>query len=230
MTITEQQFYDMLNVDEHMNFTNRIQELVFDKKGREEFYSKILNIHHDMSVDFFRDYFMTHSAVSAKGQHYTPDALGKLTALLVGGYGGADLTGAGTGTLIIQKWQNDRMNADFFNYLPSNYWYQALELSDEAISFLIHAFAIRGMNGVIIHGDALEMAVKQVYFIQNSANNPIGFSEINVIPHSKDAMEFLGINEWTEQAIEHIESKFPDWIPLIEEKKEQMSLFDEVSE
>ena len=50
MTITEQQFYDMLNVDEHMNFTNRIQELVFDKKGREEFYSKILNIHHDMSV------------------------------------------------------------------------------------------------------------------------------------------------------------------------------------
>ena len=119
------------------------------------------------------------------------------------------------------------MNADFFNYLPSNYWYQALELSDEAISFLIHAFAIRGMNGVIIHGDALEMAVKQVYFIQNSANNPIGFSEINVIPHSKDAMEFLGIHEWTEQAIEHIESKFPDWIPLIEEKKGQMSLFDE---
>ena len=111
--------------------------------------------------------------------------------------------------------------------LPSNYWYQALELSDEAISFLIHAFAIRGMNGVIIHGDALEMAVKQVYFIQNSANNPIGFSEINVIPHSKDAMEFLGIHEWTEQAIEHIESKFPDWIPLTEEKKEQMSLFDE---
>ncbi len=70
MTITEQQFYDMLNVDEHMNFTNRIQELVFDKKGREEFYSKILNIHHDMGIDFFRDYFMAHSAVSAKGQHY----------------------------------------------------------------------------------------------------------------------------------------------------------------
>ncbi|MCT0028055.1 hypothetical protein, partial [Lactococcus lactis] len=172
------------------NFTNRIQELVFDKKGREEFYSKILNIHHDMGIDFFRDYFMAHSAVSAKGQHYTPDELGKLTALLIGGAGGSDLTGAGTGTLIIQKWQDDRMNADFFNYLPSNYWYQALELSDEAISFLIHAFAIRGMNGVIIHGDALEMAVKQVYFIQNSANNPIGFSEINVIPHSKDAMEF----------------------------------------
>ncbi|KSU29441.1 hypothetical protein ML8_0998 [Lactococcus lactis subsp. lactis] len=40
-------------------------------------------------------------------------------------------------------------------------------------------------------------------------------------------MEFLGIHEWTEQAIEHIESKFPDWIPLTEEKKEQMSLFDE---
>ena len=70
MTITEHQFYDMLNVDEHMNFTNRIQELVFDKKGREEFYSKILNIHHDMGIDFFRDYFMAHSAVSAKGQHY----------------------------------------------------------------------------------------------------------------------------------------------------------------
>lgn len=226
MTITEQQFYDMLNVKEHMNFTNRIKELVFDRKGREAFYRKILAIHRDMSVDFFRDYFMTHSAVSSKGQHYTPDALGKLTAMLVGGTGGVDLTGAGTGTLIIQKWQSDRVNAGLWEYLPSNYWYQALELSDEAVSFLIHAFAIRGMNGVIIHGDALEMAVKQVYFIQNSTNNPLSFSEVNVIPHSKDAMEFLGIHEWLEEEIEHIESKFPDWIPLVEEKKGQMSLFD----
>lgn len=37
MTITEQQFYDMLDVDEHMNFTNRIQELVFDKKDVKNF-------------------------------------------------------------------------------------------------------------------------------------------------------------------------------------------------
>ena len=124
MTITEQQFYDMLDVKEHMNFTNRIKELVFDKEGREEFYTKILAIHSDMSVDFFRDYFMTHSAVSSKGQHYTPDELGKLTALLVGGSGGADLTGAGTGTLIIQKWQNDRVSAGFWDYYPSNYWYR----------------------------------------------------------------------------------------------------------
>lgn len=218
MAITEQQFYDMLDVKEHMNFTNRIKELVFDKDGREEFYRKILAIHKDMSVDFFRDYFMKHSAVSSKGQHYTPDALGKLTALLVGGCGAADLTGAGTGTLIIQKWQNDRINDNFLEYAPSNYWYQALELSDEAISFLIHAFAIRGMNGVIIHGDALEIEVKQVYFIQNSADNPLGFSEVNVIPHSEDAMEFLGIKGWIEEPIEHIESEFPDWIPLAEEK------------
>ena len=159
---------------------------------------------------------MTHSAVSAKGQHYTPDALGKLTAFLVGGSGGADITGAGTGTLIIQKWQEDRINANFWEYSPRSYWYQALELSDEAISFLIHAFAIRGMNGVIIHGDALEMAAKQVYFIQNSADNPLGFSEVNVIPHSKDAMGFLGIKKWTEDPIEHIESEFPDWITLTE--------------
>ena len=218
MGITEQQFYDMLDVNEHMNFSNRIKELVFDKEGREEFYRKILAIHNDMSVDFFRDYFMTHSAVSSKGQHYTPDALGKLTALLVGGSSGADLTGAGTGTLIIQKWQNDRINSKFWDYSPRNYWYQAMELSDEAVSFLIHAFAIRGMNGVIIHGDALEMSVKQVYFIQNSADNPLGFSEVNVIPHSEDAMEFLGIKDWTEEPIEHIESEFPDWIPLAEEK------------
>lgn len=218
MAITEQQFYDMLDVNEHMNFTNRIKELVFEKEEREEFYRKILDIHKDMSVDFFRDYFMKHSAVSSKGQHYTPDSLGKLTALLLGGSGGADLTGAGTGTLIIQKWQNDRINDNFWEYAPSNYWYQAMEFSDEAVSFLIHAFAIRGMNGVIIHGDALEMSVKQAYFIQNSADNPLGFSEVNVIPHSEDAMEFLGIKEWTEEPIEHIESEFPDWIPLAEEK------------
>ena len=48
------------------------------------------------------------------------------------------------------------------------------------------------------------------------------YDMLNVIPHSEDAMEFLGINEWTEQAIEHIESKFPDWIPLTEESKGQI--------
>lgn len=42
MRITEQQFYDMLDVKEHMNFTNRIKELVFDKDGREKFYSKLV--------------------------------------------------------------------------------------------------------------------------------------------------------------------------------------------
>ena len=63
--------------------------------------------------------------------------------------------------------------------------------------------------------------VQKVRENENSDDNPLGFSEINVIPHSKDAMEFLGIHKWTEQAIEHIESKFPDWIPLVEENKEK---------
>lgn len=211
MAITNEQFLKISGTSDHISFVNWMEKITFDKQKREQFYHDILEIHKDMSVDFFRDYFMTNSAVSTTGQLYSPDELGALVSRLVGNQGAADFTGAGTGTLIIQKWQYDRLNADFFNYRPSNFFYHALELDDTAILFLINAFAIRGMNGIIIHGDALEMKAKQVYFIQNSKDNALGFSDVNIMPHSDETSKEFGISEWLEQHKEHIESPLYLW-------------------
>ena len=206
MTITNEQFLKLSGTSDHVSFVKWLEKITFDKEKREKFFHDILEIHKDMSVDFFRNYFMTSAAVSTRGQHYTPDELGVLIARLIGGKGAADLTGAGTGTLIIQKWNEDMMKTSPFKYRPCDYFYNAMELDDTAVLFLINAFAIRGMNGIIIHGDSLEMSVKQVYFIQNVKDDFLGFSDVNIMPHSEDVTNEFGVKKWLEDEKNHIES------------------------
>ena len=42
---------------------------------------------------------------------------------------------------------------------------------------------IRGMNGIVIHGNSLTRECKNAYFICNTKNDNLQFSEISVIPH-----------------------------------------------
>ena len=80
---------------------------------------------------------------------------------------------AGTGGILITRWNQDRINdpiglhsnkkileknpgISMFTYDPRNYWYQAEEMSDRAIPFLIFNMAIRGMLKKLI---LLEMIV-----------------------------------------------------------------------
>ena len=120
---------------------------------------------------------------------------------------------AGTGGILITRWNQDRINdpiglqgnkkileknpgISLFTYDPRNYWYQAEEMSDRAIPFLIFNMANRGMNGVAVHCDSLSRDAKEAYFIRNDTDNWLGFSEIINLPHTDAVRNELGISRW----------------------------------
>jgi len=184
------EFYEIAGVKQHAEFERFLRDILFKPKEREEFYRKILAINKDVYVDTFRAYFEEYAAERKSNQQdYTPDSVSTLVAKLsridsIGPWTAYDPT-AGTGSLLIQKWKDDMFQETPFSYAPHNYFYRADELADNAIPYLLHNLALRGINCAVVHGDALERSVKQIYFIQNSNDDFLGFSDINVMPHSK---------------------------------------------
>ena len=113
----------------------------------------------------------------------------------------------------VTRWNQDRINdpvglkcnkkileknpgISIFTYDPRNYWYQAEEMSDRAIPFLVFNMAIRGMNGVAVQCDSLSRDAKEAYFIRNDTDNWLGFSEIIKLPHTDAVRNELGISRW----------------------------------
>lgn len=78
------------------------------------------------------------------------------------------------------------------------------------------------MNCIVVHGDALEGTVKQIYFVHNSDDDYLGFSDINVMPHNDMVTDYFQVSNWEEDAIDHIESGkvlfMPTLLPM--QKKE----------
>lgn len=204
-------YYSLCGVNQHKEFENYLEKIILDKEKREKFYKGLLKINNDVSIDLFKPYFEEYAAERKSfKQEYTPDSVAQILATLTRdnnkcGYAGCDYT-AGTGTLIIAKWWDDMMCETPFTYAPHRYLYRADELSDSAIIYLIHNLAIRGMNAIVVHGDSLNGIAKQVYFIQNSQDDYLRFSDINVLPHSEEIAHEFGINKWIGEEIDHIES------------------------
>ncbi|HFU4876949.1 TPA: SAM-dependent DNA methyltransferase, partial [Streptococcus pyogenes] len=90
---------------------------------------------------------------------------------------------------------------------PSKYWYHVEELSDKAVPFLLFNMSIRGINGVVVHGDSLTRQVKNIYFLQNTKDDMLSFSDINVMPRTQDIEREFNVKEWIGDAIVHVESK-----------------------
>lgn len=103
-----------------------------------------------------------------------------------------------------------------FDYYPSMYFYKCEELSDLTIPFLLFNLMIRGMNAVVIHGDALERTAKQVYFIQNTFDDHMKYSDLNVMPHNDLVAKEFDIRKWLEEPVNHIENKeYPDCVKKV---------------
>ncbi|NSP11370.1 SAM-dependent DNA methyltransferase, partial [Enterococcus faecalis] len=45
-----------------------------------------------------------------------------------------------------------------------------------------------------------------IYFLQNSKDDSLAFSDVNVMPHSDVVTREFQVREWLEEAIDHIES------------------------
>lgn len=205
-------FLKIAGVSQHIEFFKFLSEILFKKQEREEFYRRILAENTDVSVDTFKEYFEQYMAErKSKQQDFTPESISKITSIITqenerkAGWSAYDIT-SGTGSLIISKWWEDMTHETPLTYAPHRYLYRADELSDTALPFLLHNLAIRGMNCVVVHGDVLERTAKNIYFIQNSDDDYLHFSDINVFPRTVAFKDYFQISEYIGDPIEHIES------------------------
>lgn len=209
-------FWGAANVKSHYEFEQYLRRIIYEPQERKDFYERLLEINPILKTDTFKPYFELYSAERKTNQQdYTPDSVATILARLTRSdpddflnskYAGYDAT-AGTGALLINKWNDDRIQETPWSYAPHRYLYRADELSDNALPYLIHNMTIRGVNCIIVHGDVLTGEAKQVYFVQNSQDDYMKFSDINVMPHSEDCEREFGITKWLEDEIDYKESK-----------------------
>ncbi|HES7988930.1 TPA: SAM-dependent DNA methyltransferase, partial [Streptococcus pyogenes] len=187
-------------------------KIILDKEKREDLFRQFLKYETDVSYDWFMQYFEEEQADRKnKKQDFTPLSVSKLLTGLVSGHTYHE-SAVGTGGILIQAWQRHRISSNPFTYKPSDYWYQVEELSDRALPFLLFNMSIRGINGVVVHGDSLTRQVKNIYFLQNTKDDMLSFSDINVMPRTQDIEREFNVKEWIGDGIEHIENPLIEWI------------------
>jgi type I restriction-modification system DNA methylase subunit len=214
--ITIEKFNELLNIKESYQAPAKLMEVLYDKPRREQLFKDFLEAtDYDVNEDTFRQYFEDeHADRRITKQDFTPTSIAKLTRALVGDTNGSFYEGcAGTGSMTIQAWHQDRMQHSPFDYKPSFYFYHVEEISDRAIPFLIFNLALRGMNAVVVHCDVLSRKAHGVFFIQNDVDDHFKFSSINRMPYSKDIENLFAINFVDERYPDLLES--PENLPHV---------------
>lgn len=184
----------LLGITESYKAPEKLLKIMLDDIKREKIFNEFLNYEKDMSYEWFKNYFENeHSDRKVKKQDFTPDEVAILMTQLVGDNSCYYEIAAGTGTILIKEWDKRLRGNNSFKYDPRRYWYHVEELSDRAMPFLLFNMAIRGMNGVALHGDSLTREFKEVYFIRNDTDNYLNFSEIIRMPKTEELKNELGI-------------------------------------
>lgn len=188
---------NLLGIEESYQAPQKLMGYMMDNQERVKLFDAFLQHETDMSKEWFHTYFQDeHADRKAKKQDFTPDSVSQLLSRIVGNDSFYYEVAAGTGGILIQHWQEQRCKFGPIKYNPRAFWYQAEELSDRAIPFLIFNMAIRGMNGVILHGDALTRKFKAVYFIRNNTSDYQAYSEVMKMPRMNSLMKELNIKQW----------------------------------
>lgn len=197
---TQEVVNNILGIDDSYKAPEKLMSILFDKKLREEMFMQFLEIEHDVSYDWFHDYFQEEHAQRKKHKHdFTPDSIGTILSAIMADNERNGMTldvAAGSGGLTIKKWNDDRMTMSPLVYKPSMFLYQCEELSDRAIPFLLFNLMLRGMNAIVIHCDSLTREAKDVYFIQNVKDDHMCFSDVGVMPRSETVEREFDIRKW----------------------------------
>lgn len=216
MTTTDK-INKILNIKDSYQAPQKIMDILYsDKEERDKVFMEFLEtFDKKVTEDWFRDYFQEeHSARKKHKQDFTPHAITKLVNQIVGSNTGNyyEIAG-GTGGILIERWQQDRLEHTPFDYEPSMYFYTLEEISDRAIPFLLFNMIIRGMNGVVVQCDTLTREASGVFFIQNDANNPLGFSSLNRMDYNENIEKEFDI-KFTDKKYPEIKQTedVPSWL------------------
>lgn len=207
-------FHKRLGITDAYKAPSALMEILYDKEEREEMFKELLKVKKgDLTYDWFNDYFQEeHAERKSKKQDFTPRQIADILAEITGPSPKSYYeVAAGTGSILVRQWANDIMGENIFTYNPSDWFYTVEELSDRTVPFLAFNMMIRGMNGVIIHGDAINRTSKGVLFIQNFENDFMKFSDLNVFPYTESIETEFDVR-FTEKGYykEHVERSWPE--------------------
>lgn len=208
---------NLLGIKESYKAPDRLMEILYmDKPERDKYFMDFLNaFDKDVTYDWFHDYFQDeHADRKNQKQDFTPQSVSRLLSAIVGPEGNTYYEpAAGTGGILIERWNQDRMKHSPFDYEPRDYYYTAEELSDRAIPFLLFNMLIRGMNGNVVQCDVLTREATGAFFIQNDANDFMGFSSLNLLPYNEDTETELNI-KFVDEKYKPIKQteKIPEWL------------------
>jgi len=214
---TAERINELLGITDSYQAPQKVLELLYKEKSeRDEILKEFLS-EFDKRVDYdwFSDYYQEeHSMRKKHKQDFTPRPIIKILNQIAHNETGSYYEpGAGTGAILIDRWNQDRLQHTPFDYEPSMYFYTLEEISDRAIPFLLFNMVIRGMNGVVIQCDTLTREGKGVFFVQNDDNNFLGFSSINRMDYSESIEQEFDI-KFVEQKYPEIKQtrEFPEWL------------------
>ena len=206
-------YNELFGIEDSYQAPDKIMEIIYDVDRREKLFMKLLEEHnYDVGFDWFHEYFEDeHADRKNKKQDFTPECVACLLSKLVTADGSDLNTGnyyevaAGTGGIMIKHWDNFRRTFSPWDYKPQYHFAFVEELSDRTIPFLILNMMIRGINGIVIHGDSLSRKCKNAYFIFNKNNDHLKFSGISVIPHTEKFEKELMVKFINEDYKNHLE-------------------------
>ena len=158
--------------------------LLGPQQARDDMYTEMLKINnYDMSYDWFQQIYEEElSQRKEKKQDFTPNVIGELSAKLCGTDQRTTYEPtAGNGSMLIADWYTKLNNKFPWEFLPSMNQVECWELSDRSIPILLLNLSIRGIMGMVYHGDVLEQTIKQKYILLNRHDDALAFSEIHKV-------------------------------------------------
>lgn len=171
----------------------RIMEVLLGpQQARDDVYKELLKINnYDMSYDWFQQVYEAElSQRKEKKQDFTPNIIGSLTAKLCGTDQRTTYEPtAGNGSMLIADWYAKLSQKYPWEFLPSKNQVECWELSDRSIPILLLNLSIRGIMGVVYHGDVLEQTIKQKYILLNRRDDALAFSEIHKVNNNEQIIK-----------------------------------------
>lgn len=158
--------------------------LMGDVEKRDCIYRQLLHLNnYDLSYDWFQQLYEEEmSQRKEKKQDFTPQVLGTIASMICGDNQRSTYEPtAGNGSMLISDWYNKLSKCYPWDFLPSMNQIECWELSDRSIPILLLNLSIRGIMGVVYHGDVLEMSIKQKYILLNRHDDALAFSEIHKV-------------------------------------------------
>ena len=199
----------ILGIKDSYKAPDRLMEILCgDIQERNKVFNQMAELFdNNWDFDWFHEYFQNeHADRKQKKQDFTPESVSKILNQLTGDIpvGNRLDVAAGTGGLTITRWTQDKQHYNPFTYRPSYFFYQAEDLSDRSIPFLLFNLIIRGMNGVVIHGDSITREAYGAWFIQNDEDSYFGYSSMNLLPYNENTEHILNV-KFTEKRYDDIQ-------------------------